>query len=88
MRVRFKKKQTPRRHQMKTLAAAALIALGLMAFSPVDSVAGSKYVNGNNGGEYCPPENGNNHAVPEPGTMALLGAAFGAIYLTKKKVGQ
>lgn len=73
---------------MKTLAAAALIALGLMAFSPVDSVAGSKYKGGNgsnNGGEYCPPENGNNHAVPEPGTMALLGAAFGAIYLTKKK---
>jgi|GEM_PF-4932233 hypothetical protein len=73
---------------MKTLAAAALIALGLMAFSPVDSVAGSKYKGGNsyNGGEYCPPENGNNHAVPEPGTMALIGAAFGAIYLTKKRV--
>ncbi|CAG1066433.1 hypothetical protein BAC1_02049 [uncultured bacterium] len=77
---------------MKTLAAAALIALGLMAFSPVDSFAGSKHYNnnhnGNNGGEYCPPENGNNHAVPEPGTLALLGAAFGAIYFTKKKVGQ
>lgn len=73
---------------MKTLAAAALIALGLMAFSPVDSFAGSQqYNNNHNGyenGNSCP----NNHAVPEPGTLALLGAAFGAIYFTKKKVGK
>lgn len=75
---------------MKTLATAALVALGLMAFSPVDSFAGHRtngYVNGNgyeNGYNEC-PTNGNNHAVPEPGTMALLGAAIGAIYLKKRK---
>ena len=68
---------------MKTLAAAALVALGLMAFSPVDSMAS---INGNGNGynNECPPKNGNNHAVPEPGTMALLGAAIGAIYLKKR----
>ena len=67
---------------MKTLAAAALVALGLMAFSPVDSMAS---INGNGNGynNEC-PTNGNNHAVPEPGTMALLGAAIGAIYLKKR----
>lgn len=72
---------------MKTLATAALVALGLMAFSPVDSIAGErnwKY-NGNGYNNECPPKNGNNHAVPEPGTMALLGAAIGAIYLKKRK---
>jgi len=73
---------------MKTLAAAALVALGLMAFSPVDSMAGErswKYNgNGNGYNNECPPKNGNNHAVPEPGTMALLGAAIGAIYLKKR----
>jgi hypothetical protein len=66
---------------MKTLAAAALVAMSLMVFSPVDSLASvpnGGYENGNN----CPP---NNHAVPEPGTMALLGAAIGAIYLKKRK---
>lgn len=70
---------------MKTLAAAALIGLGLMAFTPVDSMAWSRtngYENGYN--NEC-PTNGNNHAVPEPGTMALLGAAIGAIYLKKRK---
>lgn len=67
---------------MKTLAAAALIAMGLMAFSPVDSMAGT--VNGGYNNE-CPPNGNNNHAVPEPGTMALLGAAIGAIYLKKRK---
>ena len=67
---------------MKTLAAAALVAMSLMAFSPTDSMAsinGNGYENGNN---ECPT---NNHAVQEPGTMALLGAAIGAIYLKKRK---
>lgn len=81
---------------MKKLAAAAIIAAGLMAITPVDSLAGSKYshskkINGyenGNGNSYCPPKNGNNHAVPEPATMAMLGAAFGAIYLTRKKAGK
>lgn len=70
---------------MKTLAAAALVALGLMAFSPVDSMAGERNWNYNENGynNEC-PTNGNNHAVPEPGTMALLGAAIGAIYLKKR----
>lgn len=83
---------------IKTFAAAAIIAAGLMALTPVDSLAGSKnykshskkiswYENGN-GNSYCPPKNGNNHAVPEPATMALLGAAFGAIYFTKKKIAK
>ena len=70
---------------MKTLAAAALVALSLMVFSPADSMAsinGNGYENGYN--NECPPKNGNNHAVPEPGTMALLGAAIGAIYLKKR----
>lgn len=67
---------------MKTLAAAALIAMGLMAFSPVDSLAG--VTNGNGYNNEC-PTNGNNHRVPEPATMALLGAAIGAIYLKKRK---
>lgn len=41
---------------------------------------------GDNGNGWCPPKNGNNnHAVPEPATMALLGAAIGAVYLTKRK---
>jgi len=69
---------------MKTLAAAALVALSLMVFSPADSMAsinGNGYENGYN--NEC-PTNGNNHAVPEPGTMALLGAAIGAIYLKKR----
>lgn len=71
---------------MKTLAAAALVAIGLMAFSPVDSLAGVRNTNFNGGyNNECPPKNGNNHAVPEPGTMALLGAAIGAIYLKKRK---
>ena len=69
---------------MKTLAAAAPVALSLMVFSPADSMAS---INGNGyENEYnneC-PTNGNNHAVPEPGTMALLGAAIGAIYLKKR----
>lgn len=68
---------------MKTLAAAALVAMSLMVFSPTNGMAsinGNGYENGNN---ECP--NGNNHAVPEPGTMALLGAAIGAIYLKKRK---
>ncbi|MBI2400930.1 MAG: PEP-CTERM sorting domain-containing protein [Deltaproteobacteria bacterium] len=67
---------------MKTLAAAALVAMSLMVFSPVDSFAGVR--NGNGYNNEC-PTNGNNHAVPEPGTMALLGAAIGAIYLKKRK---
>lgn len=67
---------------MKTLAAAALVAMSLMVFSPVDSFAGVRNGNGYENGNECPP---NNHAVPEPGTMALLGAAIGAIYLKKKK---
>ncbi|WKZ33927.1 MAG: PEP-CTERM sorting domain-containing protein [Thermodesulfobacteriota bacterium] len=29
--------------------------------------------------------NGNNHAVPEPGTMALLAAAMGAIVIRKRQ---
>lgn len=66
---------------MKTLAAAALIALGLMAFSPIDSMAG---INTNGYDNEC-PRNGNNHKVPEPGTMALMAAAIGAIYLKKRK---
>lgn len=69
---------------MKTLAAAALVALSLMVFSPADSMAsinGNGYENGYN--NEC-PTNGNNYAVPEPGTMALLGAAIGAIYLKKR----
>ncbi|CAG0998252.1 hypothetical protein ARNL5_03855 [Anaerolineae bacterium] len=77
---------------MNRLAAAAIIAAGLLALTPMDSFAWSnnnghsKKINGNeNGGSYCPPNGGNNHAVPEPATMALLGAAFGAIYLSKKK---
>lgn len=70
---------------MKTLAAAALVAMSLMAFSPVDSFAGVRNGNGyENGNNEC-PTNGNNHAVPEPATMALLGAAIGAIYLKKRK---
>ncbi|OGP12886.1 MAG: hypothetical protein A2052_07725 [Deltaproteobacteria bacterium GWA2_54_12] len=80
---------------MKTLAAAALVAMSLMAFSPVDSFAGVRNGNHNwngnwngngyeNGNNQC-NTNGNNHAVPEPGTMALLGAAIGAIYLKKRK---
>lgn len=68
---------------MKTLAAAALVAMGLMAFSPVDSMAG--VTNGNGYNNECPPNGNNNHRVPEPATMALLGAAIGAIYLKKRK---
>lgn len=64
---------------MKTLAAAALVAMGLLAFSPMDSIAGVR--NGNGYNNECP----NNHKVPEPATMALLGAAIGAIYLKSRK---
>jgi len=66
---------------MKTFAAAALIAMGLMAFSPMDSVA--EVINGNGYNDEC-PTNGN-QKVPEPGTMALLGTAIGAIYLKARK---
>lgn len=67
---------------MKTLAAAALVAIGLMAFSPMDSIA--SVPNGGYNNE-CPTNGNNNHKVPEPGTMALLGAAIGAIYLKARK---
>ncbi len=77
----------------RSLMLAALVALGLTVFAPVDSSATDtnrrhRYINGtngNNGGVYCPPKNGNNHAVPEPGTMALLSAAaMGAMYIRKR----
>lgn len=68
---------------MKTLATAAIVALSLTILSPAMSLAGING-NGHNGygnGNNCP----NNHRVPEPGTMALLGTAIGAIYLKKRK---
>lgn len=67
---------------MKTIFSAALLALALSVFSPVDSFAsiGNGYGNGN----YTCPNGGNYHAVPEPGTLALLGAALGMIYLRKR----
>lgn len=73
---------------MKTILSAALLAFALSVFSPVDSSAGinGKSYNGNgyeNGNNTC-PNGGNNHAVPEPGTLALLGAALGMIYLRKR----
>lgn len=77
----------------KSLFFAALVALSLTVFGPVDSFAkgghGNGYNNGNNhngnGHNGHTPPNGNNHKVPEPATMALLGAAaMGAIYLKNR----
>lgn len=64
---------------MKTLLAAAALAVGLTMLNPIQSIAG--VTNGN--GEYCPPNN--NHEVPEPATLAMVGAALGWIALKKKK---
>ncbi|MBE7413940.1 MAG: PEP-CTERM sorting domain-containing protein [Deltaproteobacteria bacterium] len=46
---------------------------------------GGNYNGGNHyNGKKCKKEN-NNHAVPEPGTMALLAAAMGAIVIRKRQ---
>lgn len=67
---------------MKKLVLGAFIALSLAALTPDLSHAGKS--NGYNGnGKSC--NNGNNHRVPEPATMALLGAAIGAIVLKARK---
>ncbi|MBW7956738.1 MAG: PEP-CTERM sorting domain-containing protein [Deltaproteobacteria bacterium] len=47
---------------------------------------GSNYNGGKHyNGKKCKKENNNNHAVPEPGTMALLAAAMGAIVIRKRQ---
>lgn len=54
---------------------------------PLNAVSsnGSNYNGGKNyNGKKCKKEN-NNHAVPEPGTMALLAAAMGAIVIRKRQ---
>lgn len=45
---------------------------------------GGKSYNGKHG-KKGKNENNNNHAVPEPGTMALLAAAVGAIVIRKRQ---